>query len=112
MGHRLNVTTTFEVEVALAGTYNPGAPEQGPTYSSGGQPAEEPSIEDVEATSLGGLRLRKAPPAERGSHPGGVWETVDLLEGLDDGARAKLLANVLAFMGPEAMERAIEADLP
>lgn len=36
-----------EIELRITYTFTPGAPEQGPTYSSGGQPADPDEIEFV-----------------------------------------------------------------
>lgn len=39
-----------EIEVEIAFTYLKGAPEQGPSYASGGQPADPDEIDLVSAT--------------------------------------------------------------
>lgn len=41
-----------ETEVCVTYTYYPGCPEQGPSYDSGGQPAEAPEVEIIECTRL------------------------------------------------------------
>lgn len=109
MGLAVTTTHTFEVNATLAGTFQPGCPEQGPTYASGGQPAEPDMVEDVVVTSLTVCVLVPAPEAERYSHPRGVWADRDLLDGLDDGARRIVLANVAAILGPLAEELLLEA---
>ena len=38
---------SVEVEADLEFTFQPGEPEQGPSYASGGQPAEPAHVEDV-----------------------------------------------------------------
>lgn len=90
--------TLHDLLLDVRAVFQPGAPEQGPSYASGGQPAEPPSIEDPEAVGLFWEVLVPAPPAERGSHPNGVWERKDLLEGLDDASRAKVLASFLRHL--------------
>lgn len=107
MAHPVTADTEIPVKVYLSGNYQPGVPEQGPTFASGGQPAEPAHIEDVAAVGLVVEVLIPVPPAERGSHPNGVWSEVDLLEGLDLAARAIVLANVLRCVG----ERDAEAQL-
>lgn len=103
----LTAETTYEIEVGLKGTYRPGSPEQGPTYASGGQPAEPDGVDDVEIVSFGLVRIVPAPIAERGSHPMGIWKTFNLLEGVDinDPAVQIILANVLKAMGQDEAER-------
>lgn len=99
----VTATTSFEVEVNLTGTFCPGCPEQGPTYASGGQPAEPDSMEDVEAVSLTSLRRHN-----------GHWQTVDLLAGvsaISPEALLKILANIREFLGDSADE-ALMAELP
>ena len=100
-GVKVTAQTYFEVQVDLAGTFQPGYAEQGPTYSSGGQPAEPDGMEDVEIVGLLGTQKVMAPIETRGSS---FWNTklVDLLEGVDDAAREIIKANVLKFLGAEA----------
>lgn len=102
----VTASTSFEVEVELSGTFLPGCPEQGPTYASGGQPAEPDSMEDVEVTSMMGLR------AKRG--PGLPWESIDLLAGvsaISPEALLKILANIREFLG-DAADDALMTELP
>jgi|TARA_R110000751_G_scaffold215713_6_gene319161 hypothetical protein len=51
----MRVRTTYELtlEVTVSGTYHPPVAEQGPTYNSGGQPAEPATIEDLLITLNG-----------------------------------------------------------
>jgi len=107
MSTPIETTHDFDVRVTLRGGYQPFVPDQGPTYASGGQPSEPAHIEDAEVLSLVGDRLVPAPPAERGSHPGGVWEEVDLLDGLDALARAQVKENLLAFLGQRTVEEVL-----
>lgn len=100
----VTATTSFEVEVNLTGTFLPGCPEQGPSYASGGQPAEPDSMEDVEVTSLVATRYR-----------GGYTPvSADLLAGvsaISPEALLKILSNVRDFLGDSADE-ALMAELP
>lgn len=91
---KIKATDTFEVEVDLTGTYHPGFPETGPTYDCGGSPAEPESMEDVEVTSLSGLR-----------RCAGGWTRVDLLAGLDKATREKVLANIAEFIAESAQQQ-------
>lgn len=45
---------TAEVEVEVSYTLTPGCPEQGPSYASGGQPAEYPAIDDIRLEKVEG----------------------------------------------------------
>lgn len=103
MSCKLTGTDTFEVEVTLGGTYQPGCPEQGPTYACGGQPAEPAMVEDCEVTGLFGLRRVGDPMT------GQTWETVNLLDNVDSKSAAyrQIIANIEAFVGIEAMEAAM-----
>lgn len=107
---KIKATDTFEVEVDLTGTYNPGFPETGPTYDCGGTPAEPESMEDVEAVGLYGLRRVRAPLRDRPSHDH-VWERVDLLAGVDKAAREKILANIAEFIAESAQQQLL-AEVP
>ncbi len=60
--HALTVSIAdTEVEVDFEFTCSPYIPEQGPTYSSGGQPAEGGEVEVTEAFVLIGKDSHKAP---------------------------------------------------
>jgi len=100
----VTASTSFEVEVELSGTFLPGCPEQGPTYASGGQPAEPDSMEDVEVRSLVATRYR-----------GGYTPvSADLLAGvsaISPEALLKILANIREFLG-DAADDALMTDLP
>ena len=41
-------------EIEIVFSYSPGAPEQGPSYASGGQPAEPPEVEFISAKLIEG----------------------------------------------------------
>lgn len=92
---QLNAESCFEVEVLLTGTHRPYRPATHPSYSHGGDPPEYETAEDVEATSLLGLKWNRTVGT------GSRFSRVDLLAGLNDEARAIVLANVLAFVGEE-----------
>lgn len=96
--NQVTATDTFEVEVDLKGTFNPGCPEERPSYASGGSPAEPASMEDVEVMSLSGLR-----------RCAGGWTRVDLLGGVDKAAREKILANIADFIAESAQEQLMAA---
>ena len=51
----------IEVELEVTYTYSPGAPEQGPSYASGGQPAEAAEIE-ITGMSVSGIEAKKICP--------------------------------------------------
>lgn len=106
------ITRVITITTDLRGTFQPGCPEQGPTYASGGQPAEPDCVEDVEIVSVTAEKLVPAPLAERGSHPNGVWETVDLLEGLEPAARAIVHGNLLRFFGQADLEAELLEAVP
>lgn len=48
------VTSTLwvEIELEIEGTYIPHVPERGPSYCSGGEPAEPAHIEDAKILSI------------------------------------------------------------
>lgn len=109
-GVKVSAETTFEVQVDLSGVFQPGYPEQGPTYSCGGTPTEPDAMEDVEIVNLFAITKVMAPIETRGSS---FWNTklVDLLEGVDDAAREVVKANVLKFLGAvadDALMREVE----
>jgi hypothetical protein len=106
----MRATHTFEVEVTLSGTYQPGRPEQGPTYDCGGQPAEPACVEDLAIEDIGIIELDYSRRNE--SHPRGVWKTTSLLDGIDrsNPEIQKLFANILS-MQRDAAEAALLTEL-
>ena len=63
--HRMKALCPFAldaIEVEITYTYLPGAPEQGPTYSSGGQPADP---DEVEFVSVGHAASLLSPPLQK-----------------------------------------------
>lgn len=87
---------SFEIEVTVTATYQPGCPERGPTYSSGGEPAEPASVEDLTVIYVAGL------DSSREIGPNGTiigWKAVPLLDGCDLKSPdiQRFLANVAAF---------------
>jgi hypothetical protein len=97
-------TISFEIELALSGTVYPGRPEQGPTYSSGGEPAEYASVDDIDIEDFGIVELDRS--LRNPSHPSGCWRTTSLLDGIDRNSPEiqKLFANILALRGEDAEE--------
>jgi hypothetical protein len=47
-------TPTAEIEVEVSYSVLPGCPEQGPSYDSGGQPGEDPMVEDIRLEKVEG----------------------------------------------------------
>lgn len=47
-------TPTAELEVEVSYTVAWGAPEQGPSYASGGQPADPDEIDDIQVEKING----------------------------------------------------------
>jgi hypothetical protein len=74
--HEVTATDCFEIEVTLTGTFSPGYPATGPSYASGGDPAEDASIEDVDVADIGLVVWTGKLGAKR-------FETVSLLDGVD-----------------------------
>jgi hypothetical protein len=92
----------LEVQVDLTGTFQPGCEAWGGgRFERPTNPPEDPSIEDIEIVRLCGIRKVIAPLETRGSS---FWDTklIDLLDGVDAVARAKIKSNVLRFLGDEA----------
>ena len=96
---------SIEIDVKVEYDFTPGRPEQGPSYSSGGEPAEPPEIEVVNVWAVDGdgkwLFSLPAPSA-------------DLLRRLlnDEEYQERLFdfaADAMAEMADEAAER--RADL-
>jgi hypothetical protein len=101
--HTVTAEHTFDVEIGLSGTFCPGAPEQGPSYASGGQPADPDEIADMEITSVSALLyVRNKDGVTR-------WDRVNLLEGVDPKSEAyeRIMHNIMTFMGDNAYDALI-----
>ena len=105
-------TLSFEIELTLSGTYQPGEAETGPTYDCGGTPGCGPSVEDLDIEDIGVIELVPAPVHERGSHPRGVWKTTSLLDGIDrtNPEIQKLFANILNMQWAAAEEAVVSEE--
>lgn len=104
----MTATLSFEVEITLSGTVVPYRPATGPTYSSGGDPAEGGYAEDVEITGMGLIESsrQQSPMGVYGT----VWTTKSFLEGVDLKSPdiQRLFANILALKEDEASEAIME----
>lgn len=94
--------TIFEIEVELSGNFQPGSPARGPTYASGGEPADPDVIEDIEISAIQAVRPRGGAP--------GFWDYTDLLANVDraNPEVVKLLDNILTYLGDEAEEALLQ----
>ena len=115
MSFATHTTMSIEVELDLEGVYDPGYPQTGPSYSSGGEPEVPDSIEDAEVTGLyierakrGRYGVREFQTVEVGGYTmrRPVMERIDLLALLSPEARAEVL-NVLS----DVLDDEIEAEL-
>lgn len=104
----MNVTAThtLELELSLEGVYQPGYPDTGPSYSSGGEPGEPACIEDPDISDIGIALIVPAPLAEQGSHPRGVWKTFSIFEGVDRKSEAfrTITANILRLCEQDILD--------
>lgn len=109
--NRVNGTFSFEVEVALSGTFVKGHPGHGPSYTSGGDPPEPATFEDVTVEDLSTLKY-----AGRGFGKEG-WLIESLLKGIDLKSPAAkevlgtLFENILEFIGVTQTDDALFAEL-
>jgi hypothetical protein len=95
---------TFEIEVSLSGSIDPGELPSGPTYSCGGTPGCDPFVEDMDVIDIG---LVESEIVNGKVH----WKTISLLDGIDrkNPEIQKLFSNILAMMAEDA-EMAILED--
>lgn len=99
-----DVPEADEVEVTVCYAVTWGAPEQGPSYASGGQPADPDEIDDITVTHINGAIVVGA----------GLSEEARALEAVieaSDGLMATLLevaAEAAAHDHADAMERRAE----
>ena len=96
---------SFEIELDVSGTVVPYREATGPTYSSGGEPAEGGYAEDVTIEDIG---IIESNPDffKTGVIGASRWKTTSLLTGIDTYAPEiqKLFANILAMKEAEAQD--------
>lgn len=80
---------TWEGEVEFSYTVIWGAPEQGPTYASGGQPADPDEIDDIRVVSIDGN------PAGWSDYESDAEVAQDMIERLTDDDYAAMLAEAV-----------------
>lgn len=95
----IHTTYSIELEAELSGVFQPGCPERGPSYASGGEPAEPASVEDVDIDSLVFERIRRKLV---GAEFQTVRERFDILKGLDKAARGIIIANLIEALGEDS----------
>jgi hypothetical protein len=98
---------TFEIEISLTGTFSPGcAAWGGSRFEPPINPPEPASMEDMDITDIGIVRLAPAPERERVSHPRGIWKTTSILDGVDRQSEAfrRIVQNILALQEDAATE--------
>jgi hypothetical protein len=108
----LHTTCTVELEIGLTGQYHPYVPVTAPSYASGGDPAEEAHVDDIDVTAVvferrvDKRRWKTRISAEGASLTSllGDFEVTrfDILAGLDAKARGIVIANLLEAMGRDA----------
>ena len=88
---------TFEIEVTLSGSIDPGELPSGPTYSCGGTPGVEPFVEDMDIEDIGILECKR-------EAKGFSWTTKSIMDGIDrkNTEIQKLFDNILSVMREEA----------
>lgn len=96
---------TWEGEATVIYTVSWGAPEQGPSYASGGQPADPDEIADITVTHIDGVAVANR---EHGKHEA---ETLETHIECSDALMAELLeaaAEEAAAAYEDAMDRRAE----
>jgi len=111
-------TMMLEVEFDLRGSFQPGYPATGPSYASGGDPAQPDMIEDAEIKGLFIDRVKRdrfGLPVYRnmdvgtaGAFKDKVWERVDLLASLKPETRAEVLQALSDVLSREIGEQLLE----
>lgn len=100
---KLSTQISTEITLSLTGTFQPGYPARGPSYSSGGEPAEPDSIEDpwIDAITIS-RRVWEIQDGVSVSR----FEEVDILKGIDtkSAAYGKLVDNILSALNGDAEE--------
>ena len=121
MAYPVSTTMCFDFEFELQGSFTPGCPEQGPSYSSGGEPAEFPGIEDAEVTGLFVERVKlnryglpiytNMKGGMTGAFTQKVYERVDVLAQVSPEARAEVLIALSDIFSHEAEATLLEDHL-
>jgi hypothetical protein len=95
---------TFEIEVTLSGSVSRYYP------ATWDDPADGGEIEDLDIEDVGIIQIVPAGERDKLSHPGGIWKTTSLLDGIDRNAPEiqRLFANIFALTGGDAAEAIAE----
>jgi hypothetical protein len=101
----MNVTASvlIELEIDLSGTYSPGYPARGPSYSCGGEPAEPAGCEDYAIEGLCAVVGSPGQPLN--------WKRVDLLHGCNRSSTdiQQLFANIASVIEDDARQAIVDA---
>ena len=111
-------TMMLEVEFDLRGSFQPGYPATGPSYASGGDPAQPDMVEDAEIKGIFIDRVKRdrhglpvyenMVPNTPGAFTKKVWERVDLLATLKPETRAEVLNALSDILSREIGEQLLE----
>lgn len=110
MTHPVTASLIIELNVTISGNYIPYVPATGPSYASGGEPAEGDYCEDV---AIDGLTVEVADGWTEDPSNGKLRKSrsVDILADVDTSSPEvqKLLANILACVEEEAQNELRDA---
>ena len=105
-------TMMLEVEFDLRGSFQPGYPATGPSYASGGEPAQPDMVEDAEISGLFIDRVKRdrhgLPVFQDTGFTCKVYERVDLLATLKPETRAEVLNALSDILSREIGEQLLE----
>lgn len=103
MTRELTATITLDLAVRVTGTFQAGRPARGPSYASGGEPAEPDSVEDLDVEDI----LFETVKWEDNRR---IVVAKSILTGIDrtSGVYRQLVANILNVVGEQACEALLE----
>lgn len=112
MATATQTTMLLEVELDLRGAFQPGYPATGPSYASGGDPAQPDTVEDAEVSGLFIDRVKRdrhgLPVFQDATFTRKVYERVDLLASLKPETRAEVLQALSDALSREIGEQLLE----
>lgn len=118
MAHATETTMMLEVEFDLRGSFQPGYPATGPSYASGGDPAQPDMVEDAEIKGIFIDRVKRdrhglpvyqiEDVGAAGAFKNKVYERVDLLATLRPETRAEVLNALSDILSREIGEQLLE----